>query len=208
MVGAAATVVVVVAPGSFLGQKAQTPIPRPTTINTAISRRVTSPANLRQDPPQVKGVVRVRENCDSQSCTVVGMEVRMEEMETERHVFRTLFKIALFVGFLVVIARLIAAKKDEFYGISESEARYKVESRLSPRVGDDRAAEIADQVVARLKQAGVVTEDSAAGEAAAAAKDAANEVVDAAQNAADAAKDKAEDAMDSVMDEVEDITTD
>ena len=109
----------------------------------------------------------------------------MTEAESDRHFFRSLFKLALFVGIIMAIAKMVAAKKDEYYGISESEARYKVESKLSPRVGDDRAAEIADQVVARLKVAGVVTAD-----------------------AVDNVVDKAEDAVDSVEEAVKDITSD
>ena len=117
------------------------------------------------------------------------MEVAMSETESDRHIFRSLFKLALLVGIIMAIAKMVAAKKDEYYGISESEARYKVESKLSPRVGDDRAAEIADQVVARLKIAGVVT-------------------ADAAKEAADDAGDKAEDAVDSVEEAVKDVTSD
>ncbi len=125
----------------------------------------------------------------------------MEEMESDRSFFGTLFKLALFIGIVMVIAKAIAAKKQEYYGISESEARYKVESKLSPRVGDDRAAEIADQVVAKLKQAGVVTADGAAGDMSARAEDAANEMVDAAEKVAD-------DASDSVEEAVEELTGD
>jgi len=109
----------------------------------------------------------------------------MTEAESDRHIFRSLFKLALLVGIIMAIAKMVAAKKDEYYGISESEARYKVESKLSPRVGDDRAAEIADQVVARLKVAGVVTAD-----------------------AVDNVVDKAEDAVDSVEEAVKDVTSD
>jgi len=116
----------------------------------------------------------------------------MTEAESDRHFFRSLFKLALFVGIIMAIAKVVAAKKDEFYGISESEARYKVESKLSPRVGDDRAAEIADQVVARLKVAGVVTADAA----------------DKAEETAEGSADESEDAVDSVEEAVKDITTD
>jgi len=116
----------------------------------------------------------------------------MTEAESDRHFFRSLFKLALFVGIIMAIAKVVAAKKDEFYGISESEARYKVESKLSPRVGDDRAAEIADQVVARLKVAGVVTADAA----------------DKPEETAEGSADESEDGVDSVEEAVKDITTD
>jgi hypothetical protein len=133
----------------------------------------------------MKGVAVSREKCLSGWCTVGLMEVAMTEAESDRHIFRSLFKLALLVGIIMAIAKMVAAKKDEYYGISESEARYKVESKLSPRVGDDRAAEIADQVVARLKVAGVVTAD-----------------------AVDNVVDKAEDAVDSVEEAVKDVTSD
>ena len=83
----------------------------------------------------------------------------MSENGKDRHPLRFLFKFALFVGFLALITKVVASKKDEYYGITESEARMKFESKLGPRIGEDKAAEIADQVIPKLKEKGVIVAD-------------------------------------------------
>ena len=83
----------------------------------------------------------------------------MSENGKDRHPFRFLFKFALFVGFLALITKVVASKKDEYYGITESEARMKFESKLGPRIGEDKATEIADQVIPKLKEKGVIVAD-------------------------------------------------
>lgn len=50
-------------------------------------------------------------------------------------------------------------KKLEYAGLTESEARKKFEQELAPKVGEDRAAEIADQVIPKMKERGVVIDD-------------------------------------------------
>jgi len=83
----------------------------------------------------------------------------MSENGKDRHPLRFLFKFALFVGFLALITKVVASKKDEYYGITESEARMKFESKLGPRIGEDKATEIADQVIPKLKEKGVIVAD-------------------------------------------------
>lgn len=77
----------------------------------------------------------------------------------DRHPFRFMFKLLTFAGILYVAGRVVAAKKDEYYGISESEARAKLTEKLGPRIGEDSAAELADQVIPKLKSRGFVTDD-------------------------------------------------
>ncbi len=64
------------------------------------------------------------------------------------------------VGFVV---SYLNGKKLEYAGLTESEARRKFEENLTPRVGEERAAEMADQVIPKLKERGVVVDDPIAG---------------------------------------------
>jgi len=83
----------------------------------------------------------------------------MEDAKTERHPLRFMFKFLLFIGAMTAITRLVASKKKEYYGLTESEARAKFESKLSPRIGEEKAAEVADQVIPRLKDKGMIRPD-------------------------------------------------
>ena len=84
--------------------------------------------------------------------------------EKQRHPFRFMFKIAALGAVLYFTGRILAQKKEEYYGLSESEARAKLQEKLGPRIGDDSAAEVADQVIPRLKKRGIITADVAGGE--------------------------------------------
>ncbi len=131
----------------------------------------------------------------------------------ESHAFRTLFKILLVVGVVAAITKFMSDRRKDFYGLTESEARAKFESKLGPIIGDDRASDVADQVIPRLKETGVLVEDAmdnakkaasdvadkvgdtagkVAGNAKKAASSAADEVGDAAKKAGDSVKDAAE----------------
>lgn len=127
----------------------------------------------------------------------------------ESHVFRTLFRILLIVGVVAAITKFMSDRRRDFYGLTESEARAKFESKLGPIIGEERASDVADQVIPRLKETGVLIEDAVdgakeaasdladragkvAGNARKAAADMADEVGDAAKKAGDSVKDTAE----------------
>ncbi len=133
----------------------------------------------------------------------------------ESHAFRTLFRILLVVGIVAAITKFMSDRRRDFYGLTESEARAKFESKLGPIIGDDRASDVADQVIPRLKETGVLIED-AMDDAKKAASDVADKVGDtagkvagnakkAASNAADEVGDAAKKAGDSVKDAAEKI---
>ena len=83
----------------------------------------------------------------------------MAKSESERHPFRFLVKFLIFVGILFAVSKLLAKKKYEYMGMTESEARSKFETKLGPRIGEDKAAEMANQVIPKLKEAGVIKDD-------------------------------------------------
>ncbi len=83
----------------------------------------------------------------------------MEKIESDRHPFRFLLKFLIFVGILYLASRLLAKKKDEYYGITESEARVKFETKLGPKIGEAKAADVANSVIPKLKEKGVIKPD-------------------------------------------------
>lgn len=121
----------------------------------------------------------------------------MTDTTKERHPFRFMFKFLLVIGALAAVTKVVAARTKEFRGLTESEARAKFESKLGPRIGEDKASEIADQVIPRLKEKGVIKPDPA--------EQAVEEARDVASEATEKIKDTAEKAGDSVKDAIDDI---
>ena len=117
----------------------------------------------------------------------------------ESHAFRTLFKILLVVGIVAAITKFMSDRRRDFYGLTEAEARAKFESKLGPIIGDDRASDVADQVIPRLKDTGVLIED-AMDKAKSTASDMADKVGDTTQKVAGNAKKAASSAADEVGD--------
>lgn len=127
------------------------------------------------------------------------MAREFEEVEAdESHPFRFLIKFALVVGVLYGAGRFLAQKKDEFAGLTESQARTKLMEKMGPRVGEDTAAEIADQVIPKLKERGLIQADPME----AVTDDieqAADDLADAVDKKKDEAADKVAEAVDSVV---------
>jgi hypothetical protein len=126
----------------------------------------------------------------------------MADTSTERHPFRFLFKFLLFIGALAAVTKVVASKKKEYYGLTESEARAKFEAKLGPRIGDEKASEIADQVIPRLKDSGVIKPDPME-QVVNDAKDVASEAVDKMQDAAGAASNSMKDVAEKIEEKLD-----
>lgn len=114
-----------------------------------------------------------------------------EREKKDRHPLRFLFRVLVLGAFVYFAGRLVMMKKDEYYGLTESEARSKITDKLGKRVGPEKASEVADQVIPLLKDRGVVKSDP---------------VSEAASNLADemaSAQDDIADAVDDVVDAAE-----
>ena len=98
----------------------------------------------------------------------------------ERHPLRFMIKLAVFFGILYAAGRFVAQKKGEYAGLTETQARDKLMEKMSPRIGEDTAGEIADQVIPKLKDRGIIKADPMDG-------------------AADMVSDKVTEAVDSVV---------
>lgn len=174
------------------GHKIHTPIAMPTNSRPAITRLNMALTNLRHPPLRVKLCDAEREISAFQRRTRVPPNGgRMAEKTKERHPLRFLFKVVVLGAFVYFAGRLVMMKKDEYYGLTESEARSKITDKLGKRVGPEKAAEVADQVIPLLKDRGVVKPDP---------------VSEAASDLADAmaeAEDDVEKAMDDMVEATE-----
>jgi len=121
------------------------------------------------------------------------------EIEADkRRPIRFLVRLGILAGLVYGVGRFLMRKKDEYAGLTESQARDKIVEKMSPRIGDDTAKEIADQVIPKLKDKGLIKEDPME----AAADDivtAADEAVDAMEKGVADAADKVADAVDSAI---------
>lgn len=125
------------------------------------------------------------------------------EVAKDRHPIRFLIKFTIFVGLLYAAGKFLNDKKNEFSGLTESQARAKFVETVGPKVGDETAEEIADQVIPKLKERGLVEPDPMDA--------AAQEVNEAAEDVKEAAKDleeKVEDVSDQVSEAVDSVVKD
>ena len=72
---------------------------------------------------------------------------------------RKLMKFAVFAGLVAFVVKKIAAQKAEWEGLSEAEMRAKLDARLPDKVPAEKRTEIADQVVAKMREAGKLRDE-------------------------------------------------
>ncbi len=72
---------------------------------------------------------------------------------------KKLVKLALIIGVIAVLAKVVAAKMANWQGLTETEVRDKLASRLPKWVPGEKRAEIADEVVAGMRERGVLRDD-------------------------------------------------
>ena len=109
----------------------------------------------------------------------------------ERHPFRFMIKLAVFFGILYAAGRFVAEKKGEYAGLTETQARDKLMEKMSPKIGEDTAGDIADQVIPKLRDRGIIKADPT--------EVAVDEVVEAVDEKIDEGSDKVTEAVDSVV---------
>lgn len=127
------------------------------------------------------------------------------EIAEERHAVRSLVKFAVFAALVFLAGRFIAQKKNEYAGLTESEAKEKLVDTIGPRLGDETAEDIADSVIPKLKERGLLKADpveAAVDDVKDAAKDVGDKVSDTAKDVSDKVSDTAKDVADDVSDSV------
>ncbi|MBT8164623.1 MAG: hypothetical protein HKO82_05460 [Acidimicrobiia bacterium] len=73
---------------------------------------------------------------------------------------KKLIKLAFLVGGVVAVAKVLEAKKAEWAGLGESEVRAKLDARLPEQMPAEKRSEIADKVVGKMREKGVLGEDA------------------------------------------------
>jgi hypothetical protein len=79
-------------------------------------------------------------------------------------VVKKLLKLTLIVGGIAAVAKLVTARKAEWQGLTESQVREKLDSRLPGRMPDEKRAAVADKVVSKMRERGVLREQNEATE--------------------------------------------
>ncbi len=75
---------------------------------------------------------------------------------------KKLIKLALLIGGVAAVSKVLTAKKAEWAGLGESEVRAKLDSRLPEQIPSDKRSEIADKIVDKMREKGVLAEDAPA----------------------------------------------
>ena len=91
---------------------------------------------------------------------------------------KKIVKLALFIGVIAVLAKIVAAKMADWEGLTESEVRAKLESRLPKQVPDEKRATIADKVVSGMRERGALRDEEESSATAAADTGSADEESD------------------------------
>jgi len=80
--------------------------------------------------------------------------------EETSHPIRFIVKLLIVLGLLAALGKFLNDKKDEYAGLTEAEARARMEAKLAARFGEDKATEIADQVIPVLADRGLFKADA------------------------------------------------
>jgi hypothetical protein len=63
-------------------------------------------------------------------------------------------KLALIAAAIAAVVKLVAAEKSKWQGLTESQVREKLDSRLPARMPDEKRAAVADKVVSKMQERG------------------------------------------------------
>ena len=74
---------------------------------------------------------------------------------------KKILKFVLIVGGITAVAKLVSAKKAEWHGLSEAEAREKLATRLPDRIPEKKREAVADAVVSKMRDRGALREEEA-----------------------------------------------
>ena len=72
---------------------------------------------------------------------------------------KKLIGLALLAGAIAAASKVIAGKVSDWQGLTESEVRQKVETRIPSRVPEEKRAAVADRVVTKMRDRGVLSEE-------------------------------------------------
>ncbi len=71
-----------------------------------------------------------------------------------------LLKFGIFAAFVAGIAKMASTLKAEWQGLTESEVRAKLHTKLDSKVPADKVDEMADKIVEGMRERGVLGEEA------------------------------------------------
>lgn len=63
---------------------------------------------------------------------------------------------ALAVGLIAAVAKKQSARRDEWHGMTEEQARERLSERLPNKMPDDKKAMVTDKIVTKMRDKGVI----------------------------------------------------
>ena len=88
---------------------------------------------------------------------------------------KKLLLIAAVLGVVALVAKKARGDRDEWHGLTEAEARERLQQRFPNVIPEERRDAMADQIVGRMRERGVLADD---GTEETVAEDAAEEIID------------------------------
>lgn len=74
---------------------------------------------------------------------------------------KKLLKLALLIGGIAAVSKMVTAKKAEWEGLTENQVREKLDAKLPEQMPEEKRSMVADKVVTKMRERGVLGEDGA-----------------------------------------------
>ena len=72
---------------------------------------------------------------------------------------KRLLILILLLGAIAALVKLASHNKQKWTGLSEAEVRDRLDARLPDRIPDEKRAEVADKVVSKMRDKGMLSEE-------------------------------------------------
>ncbi len=74
---------------------------------------------------------------------------------------KKLFKLVVIGALVAGAVKMMGMKKQEWQGLTESEARSKLDAKLPSKIAGDKRTEVTEKIVGAMKEKGVISPDPA-----------------------------------------------
>ncbi len=73
---------------------------------------------------------------------------------------KKLVKLLVIIGLIAGIAKLLEGQKQQWQGLSETEARAKIDAKLPDKIPGEKRAEVTDKIIGAMKEKGALAADA------------------------------------------------
>ena len=73
---------------------------------------------------------------------------------------KKLFKLLVVAGIAAGVVKLMGAQKAQWHGLTETEARAKLDAKLPAKVEGEKRTEVTDKIIGAMKDKGVLVPDA------------------------------------------------